>query len=246
MQTHFSAPTTYFLEEGRENLDECLRVSFQAAKHQGIKSIIIFTARGDGIKKALAEFKTQQDYAHIKLVGVAFPAGKVFKGPNDEEVTIAVSPEDKKFFEEQQIPIVTAHFPFDGLMPAGSDAVPLGRDLRLIAGALNMFSGSMSLCVQSITLACDAGHVQMGEHVIAMTSDTSILATSTVTRNMLSDLVIREVLCKPVIMTIARKETSSLIEKRETPPALPERAPRKLKAAARRKPSGEKSSRSQR
>lgn len=210
MEKHFSAPATYFLQEGRENLAECLRVSFQAAKHQGINTIVIFTAKGDGIKKALAEYCSQSEYEHIRLVAVSFPAGKVFRDPEDQPFTVTISPEDRQMFADKRVPIVTAHFPFDGLRPAGSDAGPLARDLRLIADALNMFSGSMSLCVQSVTLACDAGHVQIGEHVIAMTADTSILATATVTSNMLSDLVVREVLCKPVILDIARKESFRL------------------------------------
>jgi uncharacterized protein len=207
----FSAPTTYFLEEGRSNLDECLRVSFQAAKQQNIGTIVIFTAKGDGIRQALAEYSSQPDYEHIKLVGVSFPAGKIFKGSDDQPFTIKISQEERQWFAERNVPIVTAHFPFDGLKPAGHDAGALARDLRLIADALNMFSGSMSLCVQSVALACDAGHIEIGDHVIAMTADTSILATATVTRNMLADLVIREVLCKPVIMTIAHGETSNLL-----------------------------------
>ena len=210
MEKHFSAPATYFLQEGRENLDECLRVSFQAAKHQNIGTIVIFTAKGDGIKKALEEYCSQPDYEHIRLVGVSFPAGKVFRDSENRSFTVAVSTEDKQLFAEKGIPIVTAHFPFDGLRPAGNHPEPLARDLRLIADALNMFSGSMSLCVQSVTLACDAGHVQIGDHIIAMTADTAILATATVTSNMLSDLVVREVLCKPVIMDIARKESFQL------------------------------------
>lgn len=153
------------------------------------------------------EYCSQAEYEHISLVAVSFPAGKVFRGPDDQPFTVTFSPEDKQLFADKHVPIVSAHFPFDGLRPAGGDAGPLARDLRLIADALNMFSGSMSLCVQSVTLACDAGHVQIGENVIAMTADTSILATATVTTNMLSDLVVREVLCKPVIMDIARKES---------------------------------------
>jgi uncharacterized protein len=236
----FSAPTTYFLEEGRPNLDECLRVSFQAAKQQNIRTLIIFTAKGDGIKTALSEYSIQPDYEHIRIVGVSFPAGKVFKGSDDQPFTIKISPEERQWFAERNIPIVTAHFPFDGLKPAGNDAGPLARDLRLIADALNMFSGSMSLCVQSVALACDAGHVEIGEHVIAMTADTSILATATVTRNMLADLVIREVLCKPVIMTIAHGETSNLpgadtgkiIEGKTSGSSSP--TPKKLKGRKRR------------
>ena len=215
MQKHFSAPTTYFLEEGRGNLEETLRVSFQAAKNQNITTIVIFTARGEGIKKALSEYTSQSEYKDIRLVGVSFPAGKVFKGTDDQPVDMQMPKEDKEFFREQGVPIVAAHFPFDGLRSGGADMGPLARDLRLIADALNMFSGSMSLCVQSVTLACDAGHVDIGEHVIAMTADTAILATATVTSRMLADLIIREVLCKPVVMTIAHKEQTPLLKQKE-------------------------------
>lgn len=233
---HFSAPTTYFLQEGRENLDDCLRLSFQAARNQNIGTIIIFTARGDGIRKALLEYSHDPEYNHIRLIGVAFPAGKAMKGADDNPVVIEISDENNELFARHNIPIVRAHFPFDGLRPTGPDAGPLARDLRLIADALNMFSGSMSLCVQSVTLACDAGHIGIGEHVIAMTADTSILATATVTSSMLSDLVVREVLCKPVIMTIAHNEQISLTEK-QTQPVIEAKAgsPRLGSAKKRRK-----------
>jgi hypothetical protein len=206
MEKHFIAPTTYFLQEGKENLDECLRVSFQAAKNQNIGTIIIFTARGDGIKKALAEYCSQPEYAHVRLVAVTFPAGKRFRGADDSFFEVRIADEDRELFDGKKIPIVSAHFPFDGLRGADERTGALARDLHLIADALNMFSGSMSLCVQSVALACDAGHVAIGDHVISMTADTSILATATTTRNMLSNLIIREVLCKPAILTIARGE----------------------------------------
>ena len=208
MEKHFIAPTTYFLQEGKENLDECLRVSFQAAKDQNINTIIIFTARGDGIKKALAEYRSQPDYARVRLVAVTFPKGKRFRNADNTPFEVRIAEEDRALFNEKNIPVVSAHFPFDGLRGAGEATGALARDLHLIADALNMFSGSMSLCVQSVGLACDAGHVDIGEHVISMTADTSILATATVTRNLLSNLIIREVLCKPAILTIARGEPS--------------------------------------
>jgi hypothetical protein len=203
---NFTAPTTYFLEEGRQNLDECLRVSFQAAKLQSIRTIVIFTAKGDGVNKAIEEYRVRPDYAHIQLIAVSFPAGKVVKGADDQPMTVEIGIENRQRFAREGIPIVTAHFPFDGLKPAPMHSTPVGHDMALIASALNMFSGSMSLCVQAVTMACDAGHIGIGDHVIAMTADTSILARATVTRNMLSDLIIREVLCKPAIMTIARSE----------------------------------------
>jgi hypothetical protein len=73
----------------------------------------------------------------------------------------------------------------------------------------------MSLCVQAVVLACDAGAVELGEHVIAMTSDTAILVQAAATRRMLRELVVREILCKPAILSIGRKE--SQIEGRISP-----------------------------
>jgi hypothetical protein len=62
--------------------------------------------------------------------------------------------------------------------------------------------------VQSVALACDAGYIDAGEHVISLTSDTAILATAAVTRRMLAQLIVREIICKPAILTIGRKEES--------------------------------------
>ena len=65
----------------------------------------------------------------------------------------------------------------------------------------------MSLCVQAVVMACDAGEVARSEHVIALTSDTAILAQAAPTRYMLTEFAVREILCKPAIYTIGRKET---------------------------------------
>jgi hypothetical protein len=50
--------------------------------------------------------------------------------------------------------------------------------------------------------------VEWGEHVIALTSDTAILAQAAPTRQMLRDLAVREILCKPAIYDIGRGEKS--------------------------------------
>ena len=66
----------------------------------------------------------------------------------------------------------------------------------------------MALCVQAITMACDAGEVEIGEHVIALTSDTAILAQASNTDRMLGELIVREILCKAAVLTISRNEHS--------------------------------------
>ncbi|MGB8013581.1 MAG: hypothetical protein WCF68_18360 [Terriglobales bacterium] len=206
MESFFRAPITYFLKEGRENLPECLRIAFEAAKQQNVEKIVIFTAQGEGVKLAIEGFCSQSEYKDMRLVAVTFPNGKTFSDPSGKPVVVEVGQEDRALFERSGVPIVRAHLPFDPIGSCFKNQGVLAQDLSLVGNALNMFCGSMSLCVQAIVLACDAGAVELGEHVVAMTSDTAILAQATSTRRMLRELVIREVLCKPAILSIGREE----------------------------------------
>lgn len=211
MRKYFTASTTYFLQEGRENLRECLKVSFRAAKQQNIQKIVIFTATGEGVRMALQEFCAQPEYDQIRLVAVTFPHGKVFTNKNKEVILVQISAEDEELFREREVAIVKAHLPFDPISSSLDDRGRLGQDLTLVGEAFKMFCGSMSLCVQAVVLACDAGAVGLGEHVIALTSDTAILAQATSTRRMLRELAIREVLCKPAVLTVTKKESSGKV-----------------------------------
>jgi hypothetical protein len=82
----------------------------------------------------------------------------------------------------------------------------LGQDFSLISNALRIFCGSMSLCVQAVLMASDAGHVNFAEHVIAMTADTSIVARAATTSRFLTDLIVREIICKPLLLTVGKSE----------------------------------------
>jgi hypothetical protein len=205
MPGQFTAPTTYFLEEGRENLPECLRIAFHAAKQQNISKILVFTARGEGVRMALDNFCSQPDFEHIKLIAVTFPEGKYFTD-GGKPIIVEIPAEETRLFQSKGVWIVKAHSPFDPITSPGRQRGVLGQDLSLVGDALDVICGSMSLCVQSILLACDAGAVTVREHVIALTSDTAVLAQASSTDRMLSDLVIREILCKPAILTVSRNE----------------------------------------
>jgi hypothetical protein len=206
MAQQFVTPITYFLQEGRANLSECLKIAFQAAKQQNVSKIVIFTARGEGVQLALEDFCALEEYSHIRLVAVTFPQGKEFTSEG-KPLNVRISDDTQRLLEKHNVPIIRAHLPFDPIAPPFKDRGVLAQDLSLVASALNVFGGSMSLCVQAVTLACDAGVVELGEHVIAMTSDTAILVQATTTRRMLKELVIREILCKPAILTIGRNES---------------------------------------
>jgi hypothetical protein len=101
--------------------------------------------------------------------------------------------------------------PFDPIRTQFSGHGVLGQDFSLIGNALRIFCGSMSLCVQAVLMASDAGHVALGEHVIAMTSDTSILVRAAGTSRFLTDLIVREIICKPVLLTIGKSEKTELV-----------------------------------
>jgi hypothetical protein len=228
MPKSFIAQTTYFFQEGRENLEECLKVAFQAAQQHGVQKIVIFTARGEGVQIALRDFCSQPQYAHIRLVAVTFPADKYFTDSENKPIVVEIPADLVRFFADKNVPVVRAHLPFDSAEPSAARKAQVGRSYNVIGDALNMLCGSMSMCVEAITLAADAGHVAPREHVISLTSDTAILASAAVTRKMLSSLVIREILCKPAILTIGRNEKSPMILEasgEKAPSLLTETAP---------------------
>ncbi len=206
MRQHFIASITYFLQEGRDNLPECLKIAFQAAKQQNVEKIVIFTARGEGVQLALDNFCSLDEYQKIRLVAVTFPQAKAFS-TEGKPLEVRISDDAERVMKERGIPIVRAHLPFDPIAPPFKDRGVLAQDLSLVESALNIFGGSMSLCVQAVVLACDAGAIGLGEHVIAMTSDTAILVQAAPTARMLRELVIREILCKPAILNIGRNES---------------------------------------
>src|SRR5579864_6450419 len=115
MSKNFIAQTTYFFQEGRDNLEDCLKVAFQAARQHGVNKVIIFTARGEGVQMALKDFCAQPDYAHIQLVAVTFPADKYFTDPQGNPVTVEIPKEVMDFMAAHKVPIVRAHLPFDAV-----------------------------------------------------------------------------------------------------------------------------------
>jgi hypothetical protein len=199
----------YFADEGRAHLNDCLHRSFSAAVSYGIEKIVIFTARGDGIHLAIQRLEEDPDCKEIKIVGVSFPHGQTFTDPKEpsKQIQVEITSESRQIFEKAKVPIVRARLPFDSIAARFRDHGVLGQDFSLIGNALSIFGGGMSLCVQAALMACDAGEVIWGEHIIAMTADTSILVQAAPTSRFLTDFVVREILCKPIFLTIAKKET---------------------------------------
>jgi hypothetical protein len=195
------------LREGKENLRECLRAAFGAAQRHNIGTLVVFTGEGLGIKVALDEFCTDVANSRVRLVAVTFPAGKAFTDAAGNPILVEIPATLRAEMQAKGIPLVRAHLPFDPISPMFSSRGVLGQDLSLVESALNVFGGSMSLCVQAVLMACDAGELVPGDHTIALTSDTAILAQAAPTANMLRGLAVREILCKPAIYSIGRGES---------------------------------------
>jgi hypothetical protein len=209
MLNSFSATIEYFLREGKSNLRACLSVAFEAAISRGIETIVIFTGVGEGPQIAVKEFLSQAPFAHINIIAVTFPHGQVFRR-DDGPMEIEIKPEIREFLAENRVPIVRAHLPFNPISAHYKNHGILGQDLTLMGNMLSIFGGSMSLCVQAVLMACDAGHLKFGEHVISMTSDTAVIVRTAPTERLLTDLIVREILCKPLNLTIARGEETHI------------------------------------
>jgi hypothetical protein len=214
MTDNFYSKIFYFPDEGRAHLADCLRVSFEAATRYEIEKIVIFTAKGDGIHLALDLLQKEPKYQALKIIAVTFPQGKRFTNREnpDSPLQVEIDLKSRKKFLKRGVPIVQARLPFDPIAASFRDCGLLGQDFSLIGNALSIFGGSMSLCVQAALIACDAGEITWGEHVITMTSDTAILVRAAPTGHFLTDFVVREILCKPLFLTIGKKE--------EVPPGI--------------------------
>jgi hypothetical protein len=196
---------TYFAEEGKANLSECLRLSFETLVEFGLDTLVIFTGVGEGIQQAFDQFLSKPEYAHIRIVGVTFAQG--FEVRRQGVLGPHIFPADVRAdLLSKGVPLVRAHLPFDSISTQFQQHGVMGQDMGIVGNALNIFCGSMSLCVQALLMACDAGEIEIGEHVVVMTSDTALLARAAPTSRLLTDLIVRQIICKPAFLTIAKSE----------------------------------------
>jgi len=193
---------TYFGQEGRENLDECLRLSFEAAVAHGLDKIVIFTGVGEGLQIALDNFLATPEFAHIRIIGVTFPQGHF----SPDQANRVFSHEASEAFRKRGVSVLRAHLPFESISTQYRHHGVLAQDLSIVGNALNMFCGGMSLCIQAVLVACDAGEIEVGEHVIVLTSDTALIVRAAPTRKLLTDLLVRQIVCKPAFLTISKAE----------------------------------------
>jgi hypothetical protein len=134
----FNSPTEYFIEEGKSNLRDCVRIAFEAALLRGIQTIVMFTGVGEGPTIAIQDYLDQPDYAQIRVIAVTFPYGQRFGDGKQSEIP----DETKLLFEQHRIPLIRAHLPFNSIAAHYKHHGILGQDLSLIGNALSIFGGA--------------------------------------------------------------------------------------------------------
>lgn len=232
MPNSYTCDIEYFFHEGKENLEDCLRIAFNAALERDIRTIVIFTGIGEGPRIAIEKYLSQDAFKDIRVIAVTFPHGQRFK----DGVRKEIDPKVLNLMAENGVPLVRAHLPFVPVTAHYATHGIMGQDVALIGNALSIFGGSMSLCVQAALLASDAGHLELGEHAICVTSDTAILARTAPTHEFLTNFIVREILCKPMLLTIMKHEDR--LEPAAQPPEISSSPAPELLPPEAAKPSG--------
>jgi hypothetical protein len=220
MNNSTKAPISYFESEGRDNLEEVLKVVKRVLKtREDLRhlKIVIFTSQGRG--PALA-YNQLGEYSP-KIVAVTFPLGFSVKDANGDLYCPRISDPINKFFKGVEIDVVVPpRLPFD--LIDGLDGH--NQQMNLIRKTIAMFGLGFELCVQAVMCACDAGYVELGEPVIVFSGDTAGLFIASSTAHFLNPqrgVSIQEIFCKPRRFTISRpkpKATTALT--RTTPKTL--------------------------
>jgi hypothetical protein len=214
----------YFESEGRDNLEEVLKVLKKTLRARedlrGLK-IVVFTAEGRGPALAynrLGEFSP-------KMIAVTFPRGFSVRNAEGRAYCPRIADTILKFFRGVEIEvIVPPRLPFD--LIDGMDGH--NQQMQLIRKTIAMFGSGFELCLQAVICACDAGHIEEGESVIVFSGDTAGLVVSSSTKHFLNPqrgLGIQEIFCKPRRLTISRPKPK---EPKESAPALPVATPKTL------------------
>jgi hypothetical protein len=175
---------TYFEATGADNTEETLRLAAERAKARGINKIVLASTRGDTARLAAERY-----------------AG------NGLEMIIV--PHQYGFGESQRFPpeLVTelenkGHRVHFGTMPFHTENFYGSRTSAIMANMLRIFCQGMKVCVEIILMATDAGLIEIGEQVIAVTgtgrgADTAVVATAS-TSTKFNDFHITEIICKPL------------------------------------------------
>ncbi len=188
---------------------ECISVSFDWCVKNDVSSVVMFTGTGDGPRHAAETMLCTDKYKHIRVTAVTPPFGRVYKSnpsaADSPVVRAGINPAMRDSLLELGIAVIAAHLPFKEINTGRVRESEWSR----VSEAYGVLGGGFSLCVQSALMACDAGAIDSGERVVAITADTAISLISSRTESFLSPLdglLVEHIICRPARYTISKEK----------------------------------------
>ena len=184
----------YFEEAGEANTEDTLRLAFEEAKRRGFKKIVLASTRGDTARLAAARLAG----TGIQLVVVPHQHGFTQSQRFPPELVVDLERQGHR------VHFGTMLFHTDGFYGSGTP--------EAMAMILRTICQGMKVCVEIVLMAADAGLLEMGEEVIAvsgtgMGADTAVVAVAA-TSTKLHELHVSEILCKPLQTRSWRRGTA--------------------------------------
>ena len=174
----------YFEDMRAENTETVFRLVEERARTLGIKKAVLASTTGATAMKAVDFFKEKG----IKLIVIPHQFG--FR-------------ETHAFRQELVQPIKDAgHEVHAGTMLFHTENLYESTVPTLMANLLRCFCQGIKVCFEIVLMTTDAGHVAIGERVIAVAgtgrgADTALVMQASSSRN-LKKLRVNEILCKPL------------------------------------------------
>jgi hypothetical protein len=215
--------TYYLAEEGRPSMEACIRHAADWCLIDEIGTMVIFTGTGLGPHYAAKEILVEESRKHLRVVAVTPPFGRPYrsdpKDPKSPLIRAGIKEAMRDELAALGIPTVSAHLPFKEMY----DGKTRSSEWSRVAEAFGILGGGFALCVQATLIACDAGFIDHGERVVAISADTAIAVTACRTESFLSPIegmLVGHIICRPrryniskqLHETIAPRDASEAIE----------------------------------
>ncbi len=182
---------TYFERPGRENTEECLKISLNAIKELGLKHIVVASTTGT---TGLLFAEAMKDLG-VNLVIVTHSAG--FKSPNTKEISDELREKILRTGAKVYTGTMITHSletafnqKFSGLYPT-----------LIVAQTLRRFGEGPKVCLEIVMMATDAGLIPEDEEVLAVAgtaygADTVMIIRAAASKRFLNLRVV-EILAMP-------------------------------------------------
>jgi hypothetical protein len=210
----------YFETEGRKHWSSVKKAALDRCTKLGLRKAIVFTGDGVAARDAASEFAK----LGVQLIAVSFCAGHSAMTEDGKKVVTTVSQEIREALKARGCLFLQGTRPFEAIVLPDCDDVKL----TTLRETLGLFSGGMSLCVEAVLMAADAGLVSPGEDVVAMSGDTAIVARASTKAWLFAPwgLQVREIICKPRSLTLTKREETAITDDKSqegggTPPSRP-------------------------